>query len=86
MATAVARGVLNAGQMVDVWRMDSLYRVRGDGEGEQATGEEMPLTRREWLDGLMQEREALILRLRQIERPLVAAGRLKGESLPRRIR
>ncbi len=39
-----------------------------------------------YLDGLWEERRALIMRLRQIEKVLVQSGRLAEESLPRRQR
>lgn len=39
-----------------------------------------------YLDDLEAERDALIMRLRQVEKPLVKYGRLKGETLPRRVR
>ena len=45
-----------------------------------------PITVDEWLGGLMEERSVLIMRLRQIERHLIKHGKIKGESIDRRIR
>lgn len=39
-----------------------------------------------WLDAQEEERRAIIMRLRQIERVLIKCGRLSEESLPRRER
>ncbi len=39
-----------------------------------------------WLDDLEAEREALIMRLRQVERNLVRYGRLRKGALPEKIR
>lgn len=39
-----------------------------------------------WLDGLAAERERLIKRLQVIDRELVRHGKLKGETIPRRMR
>lgn len=39
-----------------------------------------------WLDQQEAERDALIMRLRQIDKVLVEFGRLKRETLPRRVR
>lgn len=39
-----------------------------------------------YLDGLENRRNALIVELRGIDRQLVAYGRLKMETLPRRVR
>jgi hypothetical protein len=39
-----------------------------------------------WLESLEWERDAVIMRLRQIERVLVQYGRLDGETLPRRVK
>jgi len=44
------------------------------------TGKGAPLA--DWLDGQEAEREALIMRLRQIERVLVKYGRLRRPALP----
>ena len=40
----------------------------------------------EQLDQAEVERDALIMRLRQVEKFLIKYGRLKGESIPRRQR
>lgn len=40
----------------------------------------------DWLTALEGERDAVIMRLRQIERILIKYGRLPEESLPRRVR
>ena len=40
----------------------------------------------EWLDYLQIQRDALIMQLRAIERPLVQHGRIRAETLPRRVR
>lgn len=42
--------------------------------------------REEWLTDKERERDTLIMRLRQVERTLVENGRLRCESLPRRMR
>lgn len=39
-----------------------------------------------WLDDKENERDALIMRLRKLERILVEHGRLKSETLPRPVR
>lgn len=46
----------------------------------------VPTVQDEWLDYLQSKRDALIMELRAIERPLVQHGRLRNETLPRRIR
>lgn len=54
-------------------------------EGEQPDPETtVPL--HDWLDTLEAERDAVIMRLRQIDRVLVKHGRLKSETIPRRSR
>ncbi len=45
-----------------------------------------PTVQDEWLDYLQSKRDALIMELRAIERPLVKYGRLRNETLPRRAR
>lgn len=62
---------------------NDLYRVLS-GEDGRETAVVVPLD--EWLDDLMSERDAVIMRLRALERPLVKYGRIKVESLPRRAR
>ena len=39
-----------------------------------------------WLDDLEAEREALIMRLRQVEKNLVRYGRLRKGTLPEKVR
>lgn len=39
-----------------------------------------------WLDSIEVERRALIMRLRQYDKILIASGRLSEETLPRRER
>mgnify|MGYP001302936299 CR=1 FL=1 len=39
-----------------------------------------------WLDNLQEERNALIMRLRSVDKTLVTYGRLKHETLGRRVR
>lgn len=40
----------------------------------------------QWLDDKERERDTLIMRLRQVEKTLVENGRLRCETLPRRVR
>lgn len=47
-------------------------------------GEQVPLAA--WLDDLEAEREALIMRLRQVEKNLLRYGRLRRGTLPEKIR
>jgi hypothetical protein len=46
--------------------------------------EQVPLDA--WLDDLEAEREALIMRLRQVEKNLVRYGRLRKGTLPEKVR
>ncbi|MGB5059703.1 MAG: hypothetical protein WBO48_13450 [Candidatus Promineifilaceae bacterium] len=63
----------------------SLYRLRSSENGQdEGQPEIVPLA--VYLDGLENRRNALIVELRGIDRQLVAYGRLKGETLPRRVR
>lgn len=62
----------------DVERM--LYN-EGEGPDPETT---VPLA--DWLDTLEAERDAVIMRLRQIDRVLVKHGRLSSETIPRRNR
>lgn len=48
--------------------------------------EETPPWIEDWLNDLEAERNALIIRLRSVEKPLVKYGRLKAETLSRRVR
>lgn len=48
------------------------------------TGSAVPFS--EWLDDKENERDVLIMRLRHVERLLIKNGRLKVESLPKRIK
>ena len=40
----------------------------------------------EWLEDMEDERDALIMRLRRLEKRLVRYGRLRSESLPRKMK
>ena len=40
----------------------------------------------EWLDDMEEERDALMMRLRRLEKRLVRYGRLRSESLPRKMK
>lgn len=68
--------------------MSELFRALGDdnhhpaGEGQAAAA--VPLSA--WLDLLEVERNALIMRLRALDAVLVSNGRLKNETISRRIR
>ncbi len=55
--------------------MDEREETTDEPKAEQEHGQ-VPL--REWLDSLEDERRALIMRLRQIERNLMAHGRLRA--------
>lgn len=63
---------------------DDVYRVLGRRDEPATETQTVPLD--VWLDDLEAERDALIMRLRSVERPLVRYGRIRGESLPRRVR
>lgn len=45
-----------------------------------------PFSLDEWLDDLETQRAAIIMLLRSIDRRLVQHGRLRSETLPRRVR
>ena len=47
---------------------------------------EPPDVMREWLDDMMREREAVIMRLRQIDEVLVRHGRIRSETIGKRMR
>ena len=66
--------------------MSELYRVLGTPPGEERRLEAQTVPLDVWLDDLEAERDALIMRLRAVERPLVRYGRIKGETLGKRIR
>jgi len=51
---------------------------------QEAAGPFVPLD--DWLDDYMAEHDWLIMRLRHVDKMLVKYGRLKQESLPRRVR
>ena len=64
----------------------SLYRVssaNGDGPHEEAAPY-VPLEA--WLADLQNERDCIISRLRHIDKVLIENGRLKEETIPRRVR
>ena len=54
--------------------------------GGEGVGAEIPLNQEEWLDDKEARRDEVIMELRRLERTLIRYGRLKRESLPRRIR
>lgn len=62
----------------------SVRRLLDRGDDEQPQPVSVPLT--EWLEDLMMERDALIMRLRFLEKMLIRHGRLTNESLSRRER
>lgn len=65
--------------------MGNLYRVLGGDNGHsEPRPDTVPLD--VYLDGLENRRDALIMELRGIDRQLVAYGRIKVETLPRRVR
>lgn len=65
--------------------MNELVRMLGPDNGRvEARPETVPLD--VYLDGLETRRNALIVELRGIDRQLVQFGRLKMETLPRRVR
>lgn len=55
-------------------------------DSSQPAEQSPPTSLAEWLDYLQTQRDALIMQLRAVERPLVRYGRLKTETLPRRSR
>ena len=57
-----------------------------DAEEEQPEDGQQAIVLAMWLDLLEADRDALIMRLRAIDRVLIAHGRLAGETLPRRRR
>ena len=63
-----------------------LYRLQGetsaDGERREVATVPLPV----YLADLENERDCLISRLRHIDRVLVDNGRLRSETLPRRVR
>ena len=61
----------------------TLYRV-GHENGDKQKPNEVPLEI--WLRNLENERDCCISRLRHIDKVLVEYGRLKSETIPRRIR
>lgn len=64
---------------------DDVIRLLGDPpDGAADLEQAVPL--RVWLTHLEVERDALIMRLRQIDRELIRHGRLNGETIPRRSR
>lgn len=53
-------------------------------ETEETPGPQVPLVA--WLDDQEAEREALIMRLRQVEKNLIRYGRLRKGTLPEKVR
>lgn len=66
--------------------MGDVYRVLEPAQNgtQSSRPEAVPLD--VYLDGLENRRDALIMELRGIDRQLVTYGRLKVETLPRRVR
>lgn len=64
----------------------SFERFTNGDRPETAVSTDPPLLLQEWLDDLMHERETVIMRLRQLDDVLVRHGRLRVETLPRRVR
>ena len=64
----------------------SLYRV-GSANGDGPHDEAAPFVPLEaWLADLQNERDCIISRLRHIDKVLIEHGKIKDETIPRRIR
>lgn len=64
----------------------SLYRIRGDDNGEDDLRHSRYVPLEVWLNDLENERNVIISRLRHIDKVLVDNGRLRAETIPRRVR
>lgn len=65
---------------------NSGQEIPQDGRGEPAEKPDTQVPLAAWLDDLEAEREALIMRLRQVEKNLIRYGRLRRGTLPEKIR
>lgn len=66
--------------------MGDVYRVLDPAHNGTQGGRPEAVPLDVYLDGLENRRDALIMELRGIDRQLVTYGRLKVETLPRRVR